>query len=187
MTQTMLTGFSEKALSLDEYNRKEGARRWNNLVCDWDVEYQGYWRGEDNIPEGYIDFHIIVEIVEALVTSREKKTYKKVKVPGYRLSVTENVAFPDKEWESFVAYEAEFQKESLKKGFDAFQRELLNIQSWITIAEARAELIPHGRDVFECAFCGWVTDQVTDDITCCGCGKRFWSEKLWGKAAGINP
>ena len=89
------------------------------------------------------------------------------------------MALGEKEWESYITYEESFQMGQLKKAFDAFQRELLNIQSWIEIAESRARIIPQGNEVFECFHCGWVTDIWSDDITCKGCGKRYWSDRLW--------
>ena len=181
MTQTMLTGFYQKGTEMDVYSKEVESRRYNNLIFDWDIEYQGYQRKEVDIPEGYVDFHVIIEIVEAIVTVRDKKTYKKGKKPGYKLTVSQAIAYPEEEWESFIIYDEQFKKEQLNKAFDVCQGEILNIQNWITIAESRASLIPKKKDVFECMFCGWVTDQMGDDITCHGCGKRFWSDKMWGK------
>jgi len=175
----MLTGFTKKAISLGQYNKQHGIRRWNSLVYDWDVEFTGYQRSDDDRPQGYIKFHVIIEIIEALVNTRDKKTYKKTKVPGYKLTITQNMALPENDWESFIVYEEDFMKNQIHNAIDAFQRELLNIQSWIEVAESRAELIPKDKDVFECPFCGWVKDSRQDDISCYGCGKRFWSEKLW--------
>ena len=116
-----------------------------------------------------------------LVKIRDPKTRKKVEMPGYRLLATQTVSYEGKEWDSSVVYEECFQKNQLKKAFDAFQREVLNINGWIEIAESRARLMPKRRDVFECPFCGWVTDVWSDDIMCDGCGKRFWSERLMRK------
>lgn len=78
-----------------------------------------------------------------------------------------------------MVYEEEFLKDKRKKSLDAFERELMNIQTWKKIAESRFRLIPRGLDVFECKWCGWVTDVWRDDIMCEGCGKRYWSDKLW--------
>jgi hypothetical protein len=174
----MLTGFTKKAISLAQYNREHGIRGWNNLVYDWDVEFIGYQRSDDDSPQGYIKFHVIAEIVEVLVITRDKKNYKKTKVPGYKLTITQNMALPGHVCESLIVYEEDFMKNQFSKAIDAFQRELLNIQSWIEIAESRADLVPKNKDVFECPFCGWVKDSWQDDITCYGCGKRFWSKKL---------
>ncbi len=106
--------------------------------------------------QGYIDFHVAVEIVDTLIRVKDKKTGKKVKRPGYTLIVFQNMALEDKEWESYIVNEESFKKDELKKAFDVFQREILNIQNWIEIAESRARLIPTGSAVFECWFCGWV-------------------------------
>ena len=175
----MLSSFSQKTISVQEATK--GFRLWNNVILDWDVEYRGYARKEDGESEGYIDFHVIVEVIEALVEVREPKTYKKVDRPGYKLIVVQNMSFKGKGWETYDVYDESFQRKDLKKAFDVFEREVLNIQGWIGIAESRARLIPKERDVFECPFCGWVTDVWRDDILCEGCGKRFWTEKMWQK------
>lgn len=154
-------------------------RPWNNLILDWEIEYQGYSRKDDNHIEGYINFHVIVEIKEAVVKARAPKTYRKRNKPGYKLTIIQNIAFEGKEWESYVLYEESFQMDQLGKAFDVFQRELLNIQCWVDIAESRARIIPQQNDVFECFHCGWVTDIWSDDIICEGCGKRYWSERRW--------
>jgi len=178
--QLMLSSFSKKTISMDESSR--GFRPWHNIVLEWDVESQGY-QTEEAIGEGYVDFHVLAEIREALVKVRkDDKTYKEIEVPGYRLTIIQKMALSGKEWESYIAYEEAFPKKQLRKGFDLFRREVLNVQGWIKIAESRARLIPEKADVFECVWCGWVTDTWTDDILCEGCGKRYWSEKLW--AAG---
>ena len=176
MTQLMLSSFSQKTISMGKSTKN--FRPWNNIIFEWDVEYLGYSRGFDE-PEGIIEYHVIVEIMEALVKARNPKTNKKIERPGYKLIITQNMVFQGKDWESYIVYEEAFQKDKLKKAFDVFQRELLNIQVWIKIAESRARLIPKGNDVFECSFCGWVTNAWGEDITCEGCGKRYWSEKLW--------
>lgn len=154
-------------------------RQWNRTIIDWDIEYQGYHRTEDGDPIGFIDFHIIVEIVEAFVKARDKKSYKKIEAPGYKLIITQSMTLPDQPWETWQVYDESFPKDKLPQAFDVFQRELLNIQTWIEIAESRANLIPDGKDVFECLHCGWVTNKMADDIMCSGCGKRYWSEKIW--------
>lgn len=153
----------------------------NPVIFQWDVEYMGYSRPDDDNPDaptGYIDFHVIVTLKEKLISVRDKKTYKKVKRPGYRFQTVMSYALPDSGWETYLQYENEFPKDQLNKAIDTIQNELLNIQDWIETAESRADLIPKGKDVFECMFCGWVTDTWADDITCSGCGKRFWSDKL---------
>lgn len=185
--QLMLSSFAQKTITAREATKD--FRRWNNLVIDWDVEYEGYHRAddcEDETPEGFIEFHVIVEITEALVNARDKKTYKKTKVPGYKLTITQNVALPESDWETWHVHDEEFIQKNLKKAIDAFQRELLNIQNWIKIANSRARLIPENKDAFECVFCGWVTDEIHDDITCLGCGKRFWSERLWSGKGDVK-
>jgi hypothetical protein len=175
--QLDLSGFSERTISIDK--SMKDFRPWNHLILDWEIEYQGYSRKDDEGAEGYIDFHVIVEIREAVVEARDPKTHKKLKKTGYKLTIIQNIAFPGKEWESLIAYEESFRMDQLRKAFDAFQRELLNIQCWVDIAESRARIIPQKNDVFECFHCGWVTDILDDDITCPGCGKRYWSERVW--------
>jgi len=179
--QQKLSSFTDQGISFAEATKE--FRPWNKVVLEWDVEYCGYDRGENSGPEGYVDFHVIVHIVEALVMTRNPKTYKKVKAPGYKLVVTQNMAFKNVPWESFIVYEESFLENQLKKAYDIFKREILNIQGWIEIAESRARIIPKANDVFECHCCGWVTDTWNDDILCQGCGKRYWSERLW---RGIN-
>jgi hypothetical protein len=179
--QLELSAFSGKTISMDESTKD--FRPWNRTILDWEIEYRGYNRGEDG-PEGYIDFHVVVEINEAVIIARNPKTYKKVEKPGYKLSIFQNMAFEGKEWESYVVHEESFEKKKLKKAFDAFQRELMNIQCWVEIGESRARIIPQANDVFECFHCGWVTDIWADDIMCQGCGKRYWSERLWNRGTG---
>lgn len=174
----MLSSFEKDTISVSEATKD--FRPWDRTIIDWEVEYQGYQRTEDGDQEGFIDFHIIVGIMESLVKARDKKSYKKIKVSGYKIIVTQNFALPGESWESWVLHVEEFKKKDISKAYDAFQRELLNIQTWIEIAESRANLIPFGKDAFECMHCGWVTDKISDDIMCPGCGKRYWSEKLWG-------
>jgi len=175
--QLMLSSFSTKTISMDESSK--GFRPWNNNVFDWEVGYQGYYR-EEGKHEGYVDFHVLAEIREALVKVRkDNKTYRKIEVPGYKLIITQKMALTGREWESYVVFEEAFPKEQFRKAFDVFRREVLNIQGWIKIAESRARLMPDKGEVFECVFCGWVTDTWTDDILCEGCGKRYWSDKLW--------
>ena len=159
----------------------EDFRLWDRTIIDWDVEFQGYASGDDDdaLP-GYIDFHLIVHVFEAYVSARDPKTYKKIEVPGYMVVVTQNVALPGEDWESWTIFDEGYKKKDLPKAIDVFQRELLNAQTIILVAESRAKLVPTGKAVFECPFCGWVTDSEDDDTTCMGCGKRFWSEKMWG-------
>lgn len=154
-------------------------RPWDQTILDWEIEYQDYSRKDDEGAEGHIDFHVIVEIREALVKDRYPKTCKKLKNPGYKLTIIQNIAYAGKEWESYIANEESFQMDQLRKAFDAFQRELLNVQCWVEIAESRARIIPKENDVFECIHCGWVTDIWSDDIICNGCGKRYRAERLW--------
>ena len=150
----MLSSFSQKTVSFSEATKD--VRPWNNLILDWEVEYRGFSKSEMDELEGYIDFHVVVEIVEALIPVKDQRSRKKVERPGYTLIVFQNMALEDKNWESYVVYDESFTKDKLVKAFDVFQREILNIQNWIEIAESRARLIPSGKDVFECWFCGWV-------------------------------
>jgi hypothetical protein len=177
ITQSNLSAFSGKTVSMNELTM--GFRPWNKTILDWEIEYQGYSREDNESEEGLIDFKVIVEIKEALVPAKGPKRHKKFKRQGYILTVIQNMAPGGHEWESYIVYEESFQMDQLKKAFDVFQRELLNIQSWVEIAESRARIIPQGNDVFECFHCGWVTDIWSDDIMCKGCGKRYWSDRLW--------
>ena len=174
--QLELSGFLGKTISMDEL--MGDFRPWNNVVLDWDIDYQGYQRDGEG-EEGYLDFHVIVEIKEAVVKAKDPKTHRRLKKPGYKLTVIQNTAVVGKEWERYIVYDESFQMDQLRKAFNAFQHELLNIQCWVEIAESRARIIPQGNDVFECFHCGWVTDIWADDIMCPGCGKRYWSERLW--------
>ena len=176
--QLILSSFSQKTISFSEATKD--VRYWNNLIIDWEVEYRGFSKSEMDELEGYIDFHVVVEIVEALIPVKDQRTGKKVERPGYTLIVFQNMVLEGKNWESYVVYDESFTKDKLVKAFDVFKREILNIQNWIEIAESRARLIPSGNVVFECWSCGWVVEKLNDDITCFGCGKRFWSDKLWG-------
>jgi len=174
--QLMLSSFSTKTISMDESTK--GFRPWNNKVLEWDVKYQGY-QMEKGI-ERYVDFHVLAQIREALVKLRkDSSSYKKIEVPGYKLTITQEIAIGGREWESGVVYEEAFPKDQLRKSFDVFRREVMNIQGWIEIAESRARIIPNKADAFECTWCGWATDVWADDILCKGCGKRYWSDRLW--------
>ena len=51
------------------------------------------------------------------------------------------MAFPDSPRESWIVYDEEFRKDQFNRAFDVFMRELMNLQSWIVIAESRAALI----------------------------------------------
>ncbi len=133
-------------------------------------------------PKDISIFMFAVEIVEALIRVKYQKNKKKVERPGYKLIVFQNMALEGREWENYVVYDEPFKKDEIKKTFDVFQREILNIQSCIEIAESRARLIPSGDNIFECPFCGWATDEFNDDITCFGCGKWFWSENRLAKS-----
>jgi len=153
-------------------------RPWNQLILDWNVNFTGYVR-EDGQKEGYVDFHVMVDLREALVRARQEKTYKKIQRPGYKLTVNQEMTFERGKTESYIIHEESFQKDQIKRAVDSFQRELLMIQRWIEIAESRARIMPQHNDIFECHWCGWVTDIWSDDITCQGCGKRYWSERIW--------
>ena len=176
ISQLDLSSFSEKTVSLAESTKD--FRPWDKTVIDWEIKYHGYVR-EDGGPKGFIEYHVTIEIKESVIQIKSPKTHKKVTKPGYRLSVFQDVSFESKVWENNIVYEEEFEKQDLKKAFDVFRRELLNVQNWVEIAESRARLIPKENDVFECIHCGWVTDIWSDDITCEGCGKRYWSERYF--------
>ena len=176
--QTMLSSFSDKTVLMT--GATKGFRPWDRTIFEWEIRYRGYNREEDG-PTGFVNFHVTVEIKEAMVIARKPKSYKKVKMPGYRLVVTQNASFEGGHKVSYIVHDETFKKHCLKKAFDAFQRELMNIQCWVEIAESRARIIPQANDLFECLHCGWMTDIWADDITCEGCGKRYWSERLWRK------
>jgi len=175
-TQLGLAAFSGKTVSVDELTKD--FRPWNRTILEWEIEYVGYNRDYEG-PEGYVEFHVLVELTEAIITARHPKTYKEKKTPGYRLGIFQNMAAEGQPWESYLVHDESFRKQDLGKAVDAFQCALLDIQSWVEIAESRARIIPQGNAVFECFHCGWVTDIWADDIVCEGCGKRFWSERLW--------
>ena len=136
----MLTTFYQKGPAMNGHSKQIESRRYNNLVFDWEIEYQGYQRKKADNSEGYVDFHVIIKIVEAIITARDEKTYKKVKKPGYKLTVSQAIAYSEKDWELYIIYNEKFKKEQLNKAFDLCTREILNIQNWITIAESRANL-----------------------------------------------
>ena len=60
--------------------------------------------------QGYIDFHVVVEIVETLIRVKDQKTKKKVERPGYKLIVFQNMALEGREWESYNVYDEPFKK-----------------------------------------------------------------------------
>ena len=60
--QLELSDFLGKTISMDEL--MGDFRPWNNVVLDWDIDYQGYQRDGER-EECYLDFHVIVEIKEA--------------------------------------------------------------------------------------------------------------------------
>lgn len=179
--QLMLGAFCQKTIPVSEATKD--LRPYNRVILNWEVDYRGFSSKEPDEPQGYLDFHIYVSIKESLIRIRDQKTGKKVERPGYKLTVAQDMAFEGQKWESYLVHEESFKQTEIRKAFDAFQRELLNIQGWIDIAESRAKFIPSGKDAFECPFCGWVTDELEDDITCYGCGKRFWSESLLKRQA----
>lgn len=67
-SQLDLSSFSEKTISMDK--TMIDFRSWNHLILDWEIKYCGYLRGDD-VQEGYIDFHVVVEIREAMVEERD--------------------------------------------------------------------------------------------------------------------
>lgn len=182
-TQQTLAGFSDKSIPIGEST--SDFRPWNRVILNWDIDYQGYQRDGEG-EEGYLDFQVCVVIRESLVRVKDPQTGKKKEKPGYGLTVFQSVASNGRELDSQVVYEEHFQMGEFPKAFDAFQREVLNVQTWVEIAESRAQLMPNQNDVFECLHCGWVTDTWSDDIICEGCGKRYWSEKLWGEGGRVS-
>jgi len=172
-TQPTLSDFAQKAISSSK--SMTDSRAWNRVVLDWDIAYQGYQRDEQR--EGHVDFHVRVVIREALVRLKDPQTQKKRQMPGYSLTIFQTIAFDGDQSESLPIYEESFRMDDLPKAVDAFQRAVLTVQTWVEIAESRARVVPNQNDVFECFHCGWVTDIWSDEITCEGCGKRYWSEK----------
>ncbi len=67
--QPILSSFSRKTISFSEATKD--LRPWNNLILDWDVEYQGFSNDEMDEPQGYIDVHVAVEIIEALIRVKD--------------------------------------------------------------------------------------------------------------------
>ena len=86
--QLDLCAFGGKTISVADWT--QDFRPWNRVVLDWEIEYSGYARGDEN-PKGYVHYHVIVELTEALVLVRKPKTYKKIERPGYKLTVTQNI------------------------------------------------------------------------------------------------
>ena len=172
-TQPTLSDFAQKAISSS--NSLPNSRDWNRVVLDWDIDYQGYQRDEQR--EGHVDFHVRVVLREALVRLKDLQTQTKRQMPGYSLTIFQTVSFDTDRRDSHVIFEELFRADELPKAVDAFQQAVLNVQTWADIAESRARVMPNQNDVFECFHCGWVTDIWSDEITCEGCGKRYWSEK----------
>jgi hypothetical protein len=156
-------------------------RPWNRVVLDWTIDYQGYQRDEQR--EGHVDFHVRVVIREALVRLKGTQTQKKRKMPGYSLTIFQVIAFDGDLRDPQVVFEELFRADELPKAVDAFQQQVLNVQTWVEIAESRARVMWNQNDVFECFHCGWVTDIWSDEITCEGCGKRYRAERMWSKWA----
>jgi len=59
------------------------------------------------------------------VSARKEKTYKKVKRPGYKLTVIQEMTFEDGEKERYTIHEESLTKDQINKAFDVFQREIL--------------------------------------------------------------
>jgi hypothetical protein len=180
-TQPTLSDFAQKTISFGKAMRD--FRAWNRVILDWDIAYQGYQRDEQR--EGSVDFHVRVVIREALV--RDPQTQKKQRMPGYSLTIFQFIAFDGDRRDSQVVFEELFRADELPKAVDAFQQQVLNVQTWAEIAESRARVMPNQNDVFECFHCGWVTDIWSDEIVCEGCGKRYWSERMWSKGLRDAP
>jgi len=154
-TQQTLGAFSEKTLSLSK--ETSDSRPWNRVILDWDIDYQGYQKDVEG-EEGFLDFHVHVIIRETLVRVKDPQTTKKKEKTGYSLTVSQSVALNGHGLDSQVVNEEYFQVHELPKAFDVFQREVLNVQTWVDIAGSRARLIPMQNVVFECFHCGCVTD-----------------------------
>jgi hypothetical protein len=176
-TQPTLSDFAQKTISFGKAMRD--FRAWNRVILDWDIAYQGYQRDEQR--EGHVDFHVQVVIREASVRLKDSQTQKMRKMPGYSLAIFQVIALGGDQSESLTVYEESFRINELPKAFDAFQQSVLTVQTWAEIAESRARVMPNQNDVFECFHCGWATDIWSDEITCEGCGKRYWSERMWSK------
>ncbi len=188
--QLMLSAFSAKTIAMDQSN--EGFRPWNNKALVWNLAYRGYFDEGDGGIHGLMDFFVEVELREAVIKVRSKTSArnKKVERPGYRLTITQSFIIHQGEEsapETFIAYQEDFALHEKRKAVDVFAREIMNIQGWAMIAESRALFIPSGRAVFECPFCGWVTDSWNRDICCDGCGKRFWSKEMWSQMPASLP
>jgi len=182
-TQPTLSDFAQKTVSTSK--SLSDFRPWNCVVLDCDIAYQGYQRDEQR--EGIVDFHVRVVIREAMVRLKDPQTYKKRKMPGYSLKIFQLIAFDGDRSDSLIVFEELFRADELPKAVDAFQQQVLSAQTWVEIAESRARVMWNQNDVFECFHCGWVTDIWSDEILCEGCGKRYWSERMWSKGLGDAP
>ncbi len=180
--QMMLSAYSQKTITMDQ--SIDGFRRWNRKIVDWDIDYRGY--STENGGD-FIDFHVAVELREAIVKVRVEKGAGKKKVDraGYRLTVFQAFVIGENEPEGFICSQEDFALYQKAKAVDVFEREIMNIQNWVMIAELRSELIPAAKAVFECPFCGWVTDTWSPDISCMGCGKRFWAKEMWSRMPAL--
>lgn len=182
MSQLMLSAFGKKTIPLSEYTKD--FKPYNTIVLEWDIEYQDYcseWQPMD-MPEGVYDFRAAVVVKEALIKVRDMsvKSYKKKEVPGYKVVTEYSMLDPAGAWLVYDGHEKDFSKEELKKATDFFMEMVLRIEQWLCVPESRVKLIPAKKAEFECFNCGWVTDKWKDEIICEGCGKRFWSQKMWG-------
>jgi hypothetical protein len=174
--QLMLSSFGKKTTTLSEVTTD--LQPWNNVIYDWDIEFWGYGGGEFSEQEGHIQYTVNICIKEALVKLIDKKKKKRVEQPGYIVEGNADMLQPEGSSIEFDVYHKVYPKKDLAQAYDSFMDAVLVVQGMITIAESRAALIPIGKVVFECPFCGWCYDKDEDDTSCQGCGKRFWSEKL---------
>jgi predicted RNA-binding Zn-ribbon protein involved in translation (DUF1610 family) len=65
---------------------------------------------------------------------------------------------PEREPLTFGVYEASFKEKA--RAVDEFIEQCLHTDQWVSIGEARANLIPKGKAGFECPNCGWVCEDL---------------------------
>jgi len=179
VAQIKLTNFEKKTISPNALWQRDQEADLASRLLDWVVCYNGYKRADfhEEESEGVVKFTVRVMLEQAFIRTWDKRLRKRTTKPGYRIVMCQLVVFPD--GDKITLPDEVIQEVGLRykaRAVDAFTREIMNVQCWITIAESRARLIPKKRDWFECPFCGWVTDEESSDVMCQGCGKRFWME-----------
>lgn len=177
MTQLQLSNFVN---SLERAGRRR--RGFSSQLLVWEVEYIDYQRSDPEIEavQGYVLSEARIELREALIRRWNPQARKKTQWPGFVVSVSKKITYPDgpvTNLKDCILNESKLSEKT--KAVDAFRNAVLNVESWILIAQARVRLIPRELDALECMGCGWVTDDASEDITCPGCGNKFWFGEAW--------